>query len=133
MSGFKIYACPIRSRFYFQTIYLDFAISRRKQSTSSSSSNSNITVSDSAKSYFRQGSLLTFTGNTLHKKNQCPQGNNNGEIVDRKSSATIMPNIVNEMKLDFKDVLLRPKRSTLKSRNDVSIDPFEYTHISDTK
>lgn len=33
-----------------------------------------------------------------------------------------MPNIINEIKLDFKDVLLRPKRSTLKSRNDVSID-----------
>lgn len=31
-----------------------------------------------------------------------------------------MPNIVNELKLDFKDVLLRPKRSTLKSRSDVS-------------
>lgn len=33
-----------------------------------------------------------------------------------------MPNIINEVKLDFKDVLLRPKRSTLKSRNDVSLD-----------
>ncbi|XP_044746860.1 GMP reductase 1-like [Coccinella septempunctata] len=32
-----------------------------------------------------------------------------------------MPNIVNEIKLDFKDVLLRPKRSTLKSRNDVNL------------
>lgn len=32
-----------------------------------------------------------------------------------------MPNIINEVKLDFKDVLLRPKRSTLKSRNDVSV------------
>lgn len=31
-----------------------------------------------------------------------------------------MPHIINEVKLDFKDVLLRPKRSTLKSRNDVS-------------
>lgn len=31
-----------------------------------------------------------------------------------------MPNIINEIKLDFKDVLLRPKRSTLKSRADVS-------------
>ncbi|KAF5302619.1 hypothetical protein FQR65_LT19104 [Abscondita terminalis] len=29
-----------------------------------------------------------------------------------------MPNIINEIKLDFKDVLLRPKRSTLMSRND---------------
>ncbi|XP_077303043.1 GMP reductase 2-like [Arctopsyche grandis] len=32
-----------------------------------------------------------------------------------------MPNIVNEVKLDFKDVLLRPKRSTLRSRNDVDL------------
>ena len=32
-----------------------------------------------------------------------------------------MPNIVYDVKLDFKDVLLRPKRSTLKSRADVSI------------
>ncbi|XP_049821860.1 GMP reductase 1-like [Aethina tumida] len=32
-----------------------------------------------------------------------------------------MPNIINEIKLDFKDVLLRPKRSTLKSRNDVNL------------
>uniref|UniRef100_A0A1B6DSF6 GMP reductase n=1 Tax=Clastoptera arizonana TaxID=38151 RepID=A0A1B6DSF6_9HEMI len=32
-----------------------------------------------------------------------------------------MPNIVNEIKLDFKDVLLRPKRSTLKSRADVNL------------
>lgn len=31
-----------------------------------------------------------------------------------------MPNIINEVKLDFKDVLLRPKRSTLRSRADVS-------------
>lgn len=31
-----------------------------------------------------------------------------------------MPNIINDIKLDFKDVLLRPKRSTLKSRSDVS-------------
>lgn len=33
----------------------------------------------------------------------------------------IMPNIINEVKLDFKDVLLRPKRSTLRSRADVSL------------
>ncbi|RZF33325.1 hypothetical protein LSTR_LSTR007670 [Laodelphax striatellus] len=32
-----------------------------------------------------------------------------------------MPNIVNEIKLDFKDVLLRPKRSILKSRSDVNL------------
>ncbi|KAJ8672682.1 hypothetical protein QAD02_003942 [Eretmocerus hayati] len=32
-----------------------------------------------------------------------------------------MPNIINDIKLDFKDVLLRPKRSTLKSRADVDL------------
>ena len=30
-----------------------------------------------------------------------------------------MPHVINEIKLDFKDVLLRPKRSALKSRADV--------------
>lgn len=30
-----------------------------------------------------------------------------------------MPRIENDIKLDFKDVLLRPKRSTLKSRSEV--------------
>jgi len=33
-----------------------------------------------------------------------------------------MPNIVYDVKLDFKDVLLRPKRSTLKSRADVNLN-----------
>jgi GMP reductase len=33
-----------------------------------------------------------------------------------------MPRIENEVKLDFKDVLIRPKRSTLRSRADVSLD-----------
>ncbi|XP_047001838.1 GMP reductase 1-like isoform X1 [Schistocerca americana] len=32
-----------------------------------------------------------------------------------------MPNIINDVKLDFKDVLLRPKRSTLRSRSDVNL------------
>ena len=32
-----------------------------------------------------------------------------------------MPRIDNDVKLDFKDVLIRPKRSTIKSRNDVSL------------
>ena len=32
-----------------------------------------------------------------------------------------MPHIDNEIKLDFKDVLIRPKRSTLKSRADVDL------------
>lgn len=31
-----------------------------------------------------------------------------------------MPRIDNDVKLDFKDVLIRPKRSTIKSRNDVT-------------
>lgn len=38
-----------------------------------------------------------------------------------------MPNIINDIKLDFKDVLLRPKRSTLKSRSDVS--PLRITTV----
>lgn len=33
-----------------------------------------------------------------------------------------MPRIENEIKLDFKDVLFRPKRSTLKSRKEVSLE-----------
>lgn len=32
-----------------------------------------------------------------------------------------MPNVDNDVKLDFKDVLIRPKRSTIKSRADVDI------------
>lgn len=35
-----------------------------------------------------------------------------------------MPRIDNDIKLDFKDVLLRPKRSTLKSRADVSTNEY---------
>lgn len=37
-----------------------------------------------------------------------------------------MPRIDNDIKLDFKDVLIRPKRSTLKSRSDVDL-VREYT------
>lgn len=33
-----------------------------------------------------------------------------------------MPRIEDEVKLDFKDVLIRPKRSTLKSRSQVSLE-----------
>lgn len=103
----KIYACHLHSRFYFQTLYLDFAIFRRHSTT------------DSAKSYFRQGtslsSLINNNNNTLLYKNNTFNNNNRLNNIINK-----MPNIVNEMKLDFKDVLLRPKRSTLKSRNDVS-------------
>ena len=32
-----------------------------------------------------------------------------------------MPRIDNDIKLDFKDVLIRPKRSTIKSRADVDL------------
>lgn len=40
-----------------------------------------------------------------------------------------MPRIENDIKLDFKDVLLRPKRSTLESRNDVNITR-EFTFVN---
>lgn len=40
-----------------------------------------------------------------------------------------MPRIDNDVKLDFKDVLLRPKRSTLKSRADVSLFPLYFTYF----
>lgn len=33
-----------------------------------------------------------------------------------------MPRLETDVKLDFKDVLIRPKRSTLKSRSQVSLD-----------
>lgn len=44
-------------------------------------------------------------------------------VVSRLSKTVnfAMPNIINEVKLDFKDVLLRPKRSTLKTRAQVSL------------
>ena len=41
-----------------------------------------------------------------------------------------MPNIVYDVKLDFKDVLLRPKRSTLRSRADVSIYAAELISVN---
>ncbi|CAD6195885.1 unnamed protein product [Caenorhabditis auriculariae] len=44
-----------------------------------------------------------------------------------------MPRIENEPKLDFKDVLLRPKRSTLKSRADVDLDrTYEFRNSKQT-
>jgi hypothetical protein len=47
-----------------------------------------------------------------------------------------MPNIVYDVKLDFKDVLLRPKRSTLRSRAEVSAErkdpnPDPYLWLTD--
>ena len=39
--------------------------------------------------------------------------------------------IENEIKLDFKDVLIRPKRSTLNSRNQVDVNrTFRFLHLS---
>ena len=42
--------------------------------------------------------------------------------------------IDNEVKLDFKDVLIRPKRSTLKSRRQVSLErSYTFRHVPDYK
>ena len=42
-----------------------------------------------------------------------------------------MQKIINELKLDFDDVLIRPKRSLLKSRQDVSLTrDFVFTNSS---
>ena len=42
-----------------------------------------------------------------------------------------MQKIINEIKLDFDDVLIRPKRSTLKSRSEVDlIRAFKFAHSS---
>lgn len=44
-----------------------------------------------------------------------------------------MPHIISEVKLDFKDVLIRPKRSTLASRSQVSLDrAMEFAHSKKT-
>jgi len=43
-----------------------------------------------------------------------------------------MPRLDNDIKLDFKDVLIRPKRSTIKSRNDVDL-VREYTFVHSKK
>ena len=44
-----------------------------------------------------------------------------------------MPHIDNDIKLDFKDVLIRPKRSTLKSRADVDLTrQFTFRHSKKT-
>lgn len=44
-----------------------------------------------------------------------------------------MPRIDNDIKLDFKDVLIRPKRSTLKSRADVDLTrDFVFRHSKKT-
>ena len=40
--------------------------------------------------------------------------------------------IENEVKLDFKDVLIKPKRSTLKSRSEVSLErTYTFRHVKD--
>jgi GMP reductase len=41
-----------------------------------------------------------------------------------------MPNIYHDIKLDFKDVLLRPKRSQIRSRADVSKILNDYTRAT---
>lgn len=44
-----------------------------------------------------------------------------------------MPRLDNEIKLDFKDVLIRPKRSTIKSRSDVDISrQYTFRHAKRT-
>ena len=44
-----------------------------------------------------------------------------------------MPRLDNDIKLDFKDVLIRPKRSTLKSRADVDLTrEFVFRHSKKT-
>ena len=40
-----------------------------------------------------------------------------------------MPRIENDIKLDFKDVLIRPKRSTLSSRSQVSLESISSPKI----
>ena len=41
-----------------------------------------------------------------------------------------MPRVDQDIKLDFKDVLFRPKRSTLKSRSEVSVIIYYWPVIS---
>lgn len=44
-----------------------------------------------------------------------------------------MPRIEQDVKLDFKDVLIRPKRSTLRSRADVDLDrTYTFRHSKRT-
>ncbi|KAH3770315.1 hypothetical protein DPMN_171599 [Dreissena polymorpha] len=44
-----------------------------------------------------------------------------------------MPRIDNDIKLDFKDVLFRPKRSTLRSRSDVDlVRTFQFRNSGQT-
>lgn len=40
------------------------------------------------------------------------------------SSSSRMPRVDADLKLDFKDVLFRPKRSSLKSRSEVTLSPL---------
>ena len=48
---------------------------------------------------------------------------------DPTHSTIKMPNVIHEVKLDFKDVLLRPKRSSIRSRADVEIRrKFTFLH-----
>lgn len=58
----------------------------------------------------------------------------NFKIVDKFIGyEEAMPRIDNDIKLDFKDVLIRPKRSTLKSRADVDLTrEFIFRHSKKT-
>lgn len=43
------------------------------------------------------------------------------------SSSARMPRVDADLKLDFKDVLFRPKRSSLKSRSEVGVATLSYS------
>ena len=43
-------------------------------------------------------------------------------VLVEEATTDSMPRIDTDIKLDFKDVLFRPKRSTIRSRADVSSD-----------
>ena len=55
--------------------------------------------------------------------------NNSIEILFFKANFKIM-RIEEELKLDYSDVLFRPKRSTLKSRKDVNLLRTFFIYIS---
>jgi GMP reductase len=53
--------------------------------------------------------------------------------VNNLPEANTVMRIEDDIKLDFKDVLIRPKRSTLKSRNDVDVTrTFNFLHSGST-
>ena len=55
--------------------------------------------------------------------------NMNGNLFKDKSQSINIMKLENEIKLTFDDVMIKPKRSTLKSRNDVSLfRKFKFRH-----